>query len=159
MIYIDLQRARTIEFDIQNADLIESVQMVVNLPDKRVLNFPANIFSIKDDNSGILIVEIPALDKEVSNGIVADCYMEVKDKNGVFHKLEQTQITFQSEKVLSLQFHDVPSARKPEISSTKKDAILGAGVVLVPVLQRKPRKIVPRTKVIEGEFFDTGSDN
>ncbi len=159
MIYVDVKRSKTIEFDIENADLVESVQMVVQLPDKRVLNFPGSIINLDKNNNGTLLVEVPILDKEVPSDITADCYMELKDKSGAYYKLEQTQVTFQSERVISLQFHEVQAERKPELTSRKKDAILGPGVVTIPKLQRHPRKIMPRTKVIEGDFLDTGSDN
>jgi len=158
MIYVDVKRTKTIEFDIENADLVESVQMVVMLPDKRVLNFPGSIVNLNKDNIGTLLVEVPILDKDVSSDIVVDCYMEIKDKSGAFYKLEQTQITFQSERVMSLQFHEINVARKPELTSRKHDAIL-AGAVMIPKLERRPRKIPPRTKVIEGDFLDTGSED
>jgi len=123
MITVDLNRRKTLEWDISSEDEknIESVNFVILLPQKVGYQFKAFV------KEGIITAHLPPLKERIEKGTKGICYLEVCDINSVYRKICNDQIFFEEGVAVKLRVGFPSQKRDPQVSlrnKEKKEAVL-----------------------------------
>lgn len=138
MILIDINKEKKLEFKVSNPDSIKDVQLVINFPDDVVKRFPGNV--IKGQNE--VHITIPSMQDIIKEQIELQCYLEIEDVYGAFHKLSQDTIVFKFLPVIEVVFHD-PSGDKVDVQN-KKEAYVDNIIINTPSINSKKTKKLSR---------------
>lgn len=123
MITVDLNRKKTLEWDISSEDEknIESVSFIILLPQKVGYQFKTFI------KEGIITAHVPVLRGRVAKGTKGVCYLEVCDTSGVYRKICNDRISFEENIAVKLRIGFPSQKRDPQVSlrnKEKKEAVI-----------------------------------